>query len=102
MSRHFLDIAAVPAGELRSILDHSGAMKSAQKSGNAPGIGGRPFEGKVLAMIFDKPSTRTRVSFDVGMRQLGGVEGGGGGTKKPIKNVNNIVHSLHIPSIDHL
>lgn len=72
MARHFLDIAAVPSGELRSILNESGAMKSALKSGNAPRLGERPFEGKVLAMIFDKPSTRTRVSFDVGMRQLGG------------------------------
>ena len=43
-------------------------MKAATKEGASP----RPLEGKVLAMIFDKPSTRTRVSFDVGMRQLGG------------------------------
>lgn len=72
MTRHFLDISAVPAGELRAILDDAGAMKAALKAGNAPKAGERPFEGKVLAMIFDKPSTRTRVSFDVGMRQLGG------------------------------
>ena len=72
MARNFLDIAAVPAGELRSILDEAGIMKAALKAGNAPRPGERPFEGKVLAMIFDKPSTRTRVSFDVGMRQLGG------------------------------
>ena len=72
MARNFLDISAVPAGELRSILDNASAMRSALKSGTAPRPGERPFEGKVLAMIFDKPSTRTRVSFDVGMRQLGG------------------------------
>ena len=53
-------------------MDNAGAMKTALKAGNAPKAGERPFEGKVLAMIFDKPSTRTRVSFDVGMRQLGG------------------------------
>jgi ornithine carbamoyltransferase len=72
MARHFLDISAVPAGELRSILTSAGSMKQALKSGNAPAIGERSLEGKVLAMIFDKPSTRTRVSFEVGMRQLGG------------------------------
>ena len=72
MAKHFLDIEDVPAAELRAILDHAGKMKSALKNGQAPKTGERPFEGKVLAMIFDKPSTRTRVSFDVGMRQLGG------------------------------
>lgn len=72
MARHFLDIAAVPAEELRSILKSSSSMKNELKAGNAPATGHRPYEGKVLAMIFDKPSTRTRVSFDVGMRQLGG------------------------------
>ncbi|EFL89824.1 ornithine carbamoyltransferase [Ahrensia sp. R2A130] len=68
MAKHFLDLAAVDGGELRSILDGAVAMKTATKQGASP----RPLEGKVLAMIFDKPSTRTRVSFDVGMRQLGG------------------------------
>ena len=66
--RHFLDLAAVPAGELRAILDGAKARKAALKAGGRD----KPLEGKVLAMIFEKPSTRTRVSFDVAMRQLGG------------------------------
>lgn len=66
--RHFLDLADVPAGELRAILDGAKARKAALKAGSAD----KPLAGKVLAMIFEKPSTRTRVSFDVAMRQLGG------------------------------
>ena len=54
--------------DLRLMLDDAVARKVAAKAGEVS----RPLEGKVLAMIFDKPSTRTRVSFDVGMRQLGG------------------------------
>lgn len=67
--RHFLDLFDVPTKELRAILDASVAMKKKRKAGD---ISDKPLDGKTLAMIFDKPSTRTRVSFDVGMRQLGG------------------------------
>lgn len=66
--RHFTDLSAIASGELRAILDDARARKTRLKAGERE----RPLEGKVLAMIFDKPSTRTRVSFDVGMRQLGG------------------------------
>ena len=66
--RHFTDLSTVAAADLRGILDDAVARKSRLKAGERS----RPLEGKVLAMIFDKPSTRTRVSFDVGMRQLGG------------------------------
>ena len=69
--RHFLDISALPAAELRTMLDAGVAIKKRRKAG-LEGPGSRPLAGKVLAMIFEKPSTRTRVSFDVGMRQLGG------------------------------
>ena len=65
--RHFLDIADVPPKELRAMVDASRAMKGRRERADS-----RPLEGRTLAMIFDKPSTRTRVSFDVGMRQLGG------------------------------
>ena len=65
--RHFLDLIDVPSKELRGIIASSRDMKS-RRGASAP----KPLTGKTLAMIFDKPSTRTRVSFDVGIRQLGG------------------------------
>ena len=68
--KHFLDLSDIPAAELRRILDAGAAIKAVRRKGvNAAD---RPLDGKVLAMIFDQPSTRTRVSFDVGMRELGG------------------------------
>ncbi|MBN9581767.1 MAG: ornithine carbamoyltransferase [Afipia sp.] len=67
--RHFLDLSETPTAELRAILDASIAMKNRRKAGD---LTEKPLADKTLAMIFDKPSTRTRVSFDVGMRQLGG------------------------------
>ena len=68
--RHFLDLLDVSGDTLRGILDASASIKAARKHDRktAP----RPLEGKTLAMIFDRPSTRTRVSFDIGMRELGG------------------------------
>ncbi len=68
--KHFLDLSDVPASDLRRILDSAAAIKARRQKGVR--AESRPLEGKVLALIFDKPSTRTRVSFDVGMRELGG------------------------------
>ena len=64
--RDFLDLIDIPPQELRGMIEASRAMKARRERA------ARPLEGKTLAMIFDKPSTRTRVSFDVAMRQLGG------------------------------
>ncbi len=66
--RHFLDLDRLDAAALRGILDDAAEIKRRHKAGESE----RRLEGKVLAMIFETPSTRTRVSFDVGMRQLGG------------------------------
>ncbi len=68
--RHFLDLADLPASELRGILSAASAIKAARRRGEPAAA--KPLAGKTLAMIFDQPSTRTRVSFDVGMRELGG------------------------------
>src|SRR5262245_59601434 len=67
--RHFLDLAEISKAELRAMIEVSRAMKGRRLRKGPPE---RPLAGKTLAMIFDKPSTRTRVSFDVAVRQLGG------------------------------
>jgi len=68
--RHFLDLSDIGSKDLRGMIEASRAMKERLKRDRRPGE--KPLNGKTLAMIFDRPSTRTRVSFDVAMRQLGG------------------------------
>ncbi|MEM9225152.1 MAG: ornithine carbamoyltransferase [Pseudomonadota bacterium] len=71
--RHFIDLWQLDAGELRAILDLAHAMK-ADRRGWPKGKpdAGAVLEGHTLAMIFEKSSTRTRFSFDMAIRQLGG------------------------------
>ncbi len=70
---HFLDIHTTSAADLRVMIDSAHAMKSA-RNGRPKGTADddRPLGGRMVALIFEKPSTRTRVSFDVGVRQMGG------------------------------
>ncbi len=67
--RHFLDIKDIDAQSLRAMIDRARDMKAASKAGKSHT---KLLAGKQLAMIFEKPSTRTRVSFEVGMVELGG------------------------------
>jgi len=70
---HFLDIHKTDPAELRAILDMAVEMKT-RRAGQPKGVrdADRPLDGRIVALIFEKPSTRTRVSFDVGVRQMGG------------------------------
>ena len=70
---HFLDIHKTDPAALRAIIDNAQAMKTARgtRPKGAPDPE-TPLAGHMVALIFEKPSTRTRVSFDVGVRQMGG------------------------------
>ncbi len=70
---HFLDIHTTDPAALRSIIDTARAIKNA-RAGRPKGApdDDQPLAGHMVALIFEKPSTRTRVSFDVGVRQMGG------------------------------
>jgi len=64
--RHFLDLKDFSAAELRALITEAARFKRTR------GTGKKPLAGKTLALIFEKPSTRTRISFEVAMRELGG------------------------------
>ena len=63
--RHFLDLRDFDRGRLTAMLETAAQMKAGE-------VSSMPLAGKSIGMIFEKPSTRTRVSFEVGIRQLGG------------------------------
>lgn len=66
--RHFLSLMDISADEFRQLLVRAAELKTLHKSGKVI----TPLSGKTLAMVFEKSSTRTRVSFEAGMAQLGG------------------------------
>ena len=67
-TRHFLSLLDLSPAELTRVIDRAIELKKLFKEGNGP----TPFTNKVLAMIFEKSSTRTRVSFESGMAKMGG------------------------------
>ncbi|MCV6825223.1 MULTISPECIES: ornithine carbamoyltransferase [Halocynthiibacter] len=70
---HFLDINKTAPDDLRAMIELSKSMKTARND-RPKGMkdDDQPLAGRMVALIFEKPSTRTRVSFDVGVRQMGG------------------------------
>ncbi len=66
--RHFLTLRDLTSAELKQIIDRAIEMKALHRQGGT----GEPFKNKVLGMIFEKSSTRTRVSFEAGVSHLGG------------------------------
>jgi len=93
VKNHFLSIADFTKEEILELLDLSIELKEKQKKGQAEPI----LKGKTLAMIFQKPSTRTRISFEVGMFQLGGhalylaPSDIGVGTREAVKDIARVI-----------
>ena len=66
--KNFINLTDVDKRELRKIIDHAKSQKKENKTSQPNNV----LQGKTLIMIFEKPSTRTRISFELAMKQLGG------------------------------
>ena len=106
--RHFIDLRDFSADTLQMMLDHAQALKQAQRASTGHE---QPLAGKTVAMIFEKPSTRTRVSFEVGIVQLGGTPlvlsaqdlqlGRGESVEDTARVVSRYVDAIMIRCFDH-
>ena len=66
-ARHFLTGEELDSGELGALLERAVALKASRRSADPP----RPLAGRSIALLFERPSTRTRISFEVGVAELG-------------------------------
>ena len=107
MKRDFLSLADVTPGEIEQILTLATELKQRHKSGLVP----RFLEGQTLALLFHKPSLRTRTSFEIGMHQLGGFttymhdQEIGMGVREPMKDLGRVLSRYYdgivIRTFDH-
>ncbi len=95
MVKHFLSIADCTTEEIKQLLEESASMKKFYLEGNMDNC----LAGKTMAMLFEKPSSRTRISFQVAMNQLGGSsiyirpsDIGGLGKREPIKDLTRVLN----------
>lgn len=105
--RHFLTLSDVSTAECLTLIERGIEIKSASQNGELY----QPLKGKVLAMIFEKSSTRTRVSFEAGMAQFGGhaifmsPEGSQLGRGEPIEDtarvLSKMVNAIMIRTFEH-
>ena len=105
---HLLSLADLDAGSLEAVLERAADLKS---GGGFAGLGRQPLAGRSVALIFDKPSLRTRVSFEVGIAKLGGITttltGGevGLGTREPVEDIgrtlSRYVDAVVVRMLDH-
>ena len=95
--KHFVSLAQTPIDELKHVMDVAKRLKAQLRT---TGRNDPILAGKTLAMIFEKPSLRTRVSFSVGMTQLGGAsialtrDEVGLGVREPVKDVARVLSSM--------